>query len=83
MASRYQAQFTKCYAEADAASPVHGDIKIAFQVLPSGRVTKAQPVVNSTGSPALASCLVSIIVRWSFAVKPAAATDFVRPFSYP
>jgi TonB family protein len=82
-ASRSQAGFAKCAHDADATAPVHGDIKIAFQVLPSGRVTNAQPVVNSTGSPALASCLVSIMVRWSFAAKPAATTDFVRPFSYP
>jgi TonB family protein len=82
-ASRSQSAFAKCAHDADAAAPVHGDIKIAFQVLPSGRVTNAQPVVNSTGSPALASCLVAIMVRWTFAAKPAATTDFVRPFTYP
>ncbi len=82
-AQRSQAAFAKCHHDADQAAPVHGEIRIAFQVLPNGHVTHAQPVANTTGSAMLASCLVSTIVRWTFAVKPAAATDFMRPFTYP
>jgi len=83
MASRSQAQFTKCYGEADKASPVHGKIEVAFQVLPNGHVSNAQPVINTTGSGPLASCLTSTMLHWTFAAKPATATDFVRPFTYP
>jgi hypothetical protein len=83
-ASRSAPAFEHCQKEAIAASDgqLHGDIKIAFHVLPDGHVTHAQAVQNTTGSPQLASCLVSAIVRWSFAVHPAKSTQFVRPFSY-
>ena len=83
MASRSQPQFTKCYGEADKATPVHGKIEVAFQVMPNGHVSNAQPVINTTGSAQLASCLTSTMLHWTFAAKPATATDFVRPFTYP
>jgi TonB family protein len=82
-ASRSKTAFDKCYQQAMTTGEIHGRIDIAFQVLPDGRVTHAQPVSNSTNSPQLASCLVATMVRWTFAAKPATATDFVRPFNYP
>jgi len=83
-ASRAAPAFEHCQKEAMAAADgqLHGDIKIAFHVLPDGQVSQAHAIQNTTGSPQLASCLVSAIVRWSFAVHPAKSTQFVQPFSY-
>jgi TonB family protein len=82
-ASRSKVAFDRCYQDASAAAPVHGEVHIAFQVVADGRVTHAQAVDNTTGSTALGTCLAATIARWTFAVHPAQATDFMRPFSYP
>ena len=77
-ATRSDAAFQQCRDRA-----VHGDVKIAFQVLPDGHTTHVAAVEDTTGAPQLASCLAAVIARWSFAEHPSAARDFVRTFTYP
>ncbi|HUJ57401.1 MAG TPA: zinc-ribbon domain-containing protein [Kofleriaceae bacterium] len=80
--TRAAPSFRRCYDAAAAGADLHGKIEIAFQVLPDGLVARAAAITNTTGSPALASCLVATITAWSFAVHPARPTSFVRPFDY-
>jgi hypothetical protein len=79
-ASRSQPAFDRCRA---SAPDVHGSIRIAFEVTPDGRVAHPAAVANTTGSAELADCIAQTIGGWTFAVHPAQATDFVRPFAYP
>jgi hypothetical protein len=80
LATRSQSAFQQCAMNAGA---VHGSLRVAFQVMPDGRTSRIAAIDNTTGSQALAACLVSVIGRWSFAVHPSVASDFVRPFTYP
>ncbi|MBV8757560.1 MAG: zinc-ribbon domain-containing protein [Deltaproteobacteria bacterium] len=75
--------FRACFSDAIHAGPVHGDIRIAFVVEPDGRVDHAAPVVNTTGSDALGSCLAQTIGGWTFAPHSGAAATYERPFNYP
>src|SRR5262249_34229858 len=76
----HQADLARC---TETMGAVHGQIKIAFQVLASGEVAHAAAVENTTGSQALGSCLASVLGTWTFASHPGEPTNFVRPFAYP
>ncbi len=78
-----QADLAKCKQDADRTAPVHGAIKVAFQVLATGAVVHAAAVENTTGSQALGSCLATVLGTWTFASHPGEPTNFVRPFAYP
>jgi outer membrane biosynthesis protein TonB len=82
-AARSRNTFARCYDDANAIGPIHGSVRIAFQVLPDGTVAHAVPVDNTTGSQLLASCLTSAIAGWTLAPHTGPAAEFVRPFSYP
>jgi len=75
--------FRRCFEDAIHAGPIHGDVRIAFVVQPDGHVDHAKPVVNTTGSEPLASCLAQTIGGWSFAPHSGAAASYERPFNYP
>lgn len=75
--------FRRCFEDAIHGSPIHGDIRIAFVVQPDGHVDHASPVVNTTGSDGLASCLAKTIGAWTFAPHSGAAASYERPFNYP
>ena len=75
--------FRRCFEDAIHAGPIHGDIRVAFVVQPDGRVDHAKPVVNTTGSDPLASCLAQTIGGWTFAPHSGAAVSYERPFNYP
>ena len=59
-----------------------GDIRIAFQVLPSGRVAGASATDNTTGSDTLARCLIGEISSWTFAVHVGEPIELARPFRF-
>lgn len=75
--------FRRCFDDAIHGSPIHGDIRIAFVVQPDGHVDHASPVVNTTGSDTLASCLAQTIGTWTLAPHAGAAATYERPFNYP
>jgi len=75
--------FRRCFEDAIHAGPIHGDVRIAFVVQPDGRVDHTKPVVNTTGSEPLASCLAQTIGAWTFAPHSGAAASYERPFNYP
>jgi hypothetical protein len=79
-ATRSRAAFASCAHE---AGEVHGEVRVAFRVQPDGHPAHVAPVFDSTGAGGLATCLAAVIARWTFAVHPSTAMDFVRPFSYP
>ena len=74
--------FRRCFTDAIHGSPIHGDIRIAFVVQPDGHVSHSSPVVNTTGSDALASCLAQTIGAWTFAPHSGPAASYERPFNY-
>jgi hypothetical protein len=82
-AARSRPDFDKCYADATQDLAIHGRVDIGFTVLPDGRVANVRPIQNTTNSPVLASCLITAIGRWAFAQRPAAPSEFVRPFLFP
>ena len=81
-ATRSAPALQQCAAQAASNGGLHGAIRISFQVQPDGRVSRVATLADSTGQPALATCLADTIARWSFAVHPTVARDFVRSFSY-
>jgi hypothetical protein len=81
---RTRTDFNRCLDQALQIAPVHGAIRISFDVGPDGRVVKVKAVQNTTGAGGLATCLISTIAAWgSFATHPNHPMTFVRPFTYP
>jgi hypothetical protein len=80
---RTRTDFERCVDQALQIAPVHGAIRVSFEVATDGRVSKVKAVQNTTGAAGLATCLVSTIAAWSFATHPTHAMTFVRPFTYP
>ena len=80
--SRLAAASNHSFARCETAT-VHGSVKIAFQVLPDGSVQHATAVENTTGDPALAQCLASVISAWRYTAHAGAVVNFMRPFNYP
>ena len=77
--ARVHGQIAKCGQDAAA----HGQIRIAFQVLPDGHIAHAAAVENATGVASLATCLTGVISSITTSPHSGGATDFMRPFSYP
>ena len=75
--------FARCYKDATTSGALHGQIRIAFQILANGLVSHASAVDNTTGSDALASCLAGAINGWTFSAHAGEPIGFVRPFAYP
>ncbi len=83
--TRAHATLDRCYDDASAKAPVHGHVRVAFQVGTRERSCRAHVTVvdNTTASTQLATCLIGTIARWSFAIHPSQTADFMRPFDYP
>jgi hypothetical protein len=80
---RTRTDFNRCLDQALQIAPVHGAIRISFDVGGDGRAVKVKAVQNTTGAGGLATCLISTIAGWSFATHPTHPMTFVRPFTYP
>lgn len=83
MAAKSQPELDRCLHDASAIAPIHGTIRIAFQIAGSGTVGHSTSVDNTTGSLALANCLALAVAAWTFQPHPGDPIDFVRPFTYP
>jgi TonB family protein len=64
-----------CYEKQLARSPsLTGDVVIRFAITPSGRVSHAETIASTFGSPAFARCLEAAFEKWEFPRVPAAVT---------
>lgn len=86
LTSRNQQRFQRCYRQAAKAytpeQPLEGEVDIALRVMPTGDVREVSTARNTTGSDALAQCLVSVIAGWRVAAGGAEPIDLVRPFRF-
>lgn len=84
--SRSKARFDRCYTQTTKALPADqalaGDVEVAFQILPDGRVANAAVVHDTTGSTALGQCLLTVVTSWTFSSNATGALDFVRSFHF-
>jgi hypothetical protein len=83
MAAQSVGSFRNCLAQAVQTQPIHGDVRIAFEIEPDGHVDHARVALDTTESPQLATCLAATIATWTFAPHPGPAASFERPFNYP
>ncbi|MCS6799625.1 MAG: AgmX/PglI C-terminal domain-containing protein [Myxococcota bacterium] len=73
--------FQRCYETSLRNNPtLAGKVTVEFTIQPSGGVTGARAVENTTGDGALASCIVGVIgrLRWTTGPEDGSVT-----FSYP
>jgi hypothetical protein len=86
IASHSKPIFDHCYSTATKAlpadQPLSGTLKIAFQVLPDGKIAHAAAVQNTTGSEQLASCMVNEVGGWVLHPHTGATIDFARDFAF-
>jgi hypothetical protein len=78
--------FDGCYTAVSRSLPPdqapRGTIKIAFRVIPDGRVERVIAVENGTGSEPLAGCLISEIGAWVLPAHGGDGIDFVRAVNF-
>jgi len=80
---RYAAGIQYCYGNELKRNPaLRGKLVVAITVDAAGRVTAADVVQNTVGSPALASCALSQIRDWRFPAIPHGVTTFQAPFVF-
>ena len=80
---RYSAGIQYCYGNELKRDPsIRGKLVVAITVAPSGEVTEANVVQNTTGSTRLASCALSQIRDWRFPAITGGPTTFQAPFVF-
>jgi hypothetical protein len=83
---RHQAELEDCYAAAANSAgpdrPLEGRIDIRFTLMSGGRAVNVSPVVNTTGSAALAGCVSARVESWRFPDSPAWPLDLEWPFLF-
>ncbi len=83
---RHQPQLRRCYQNAlkqgTPKDPLQGKINLRFTVQPDGSANAVHVVSNTTGSPALANCLVGLVRGWEFPATNSTPADFVWPFEF-
>jgi outer membrane biosynthesis protein TonB len=83
---RHQRELEDCHAAAsNSAGPdrlLEGRIDIRFTLMPGGRSADVRPVANTTGSAALAECVVAGVRSWSFPATAAAPLELEWPFLF-
>ena len=73
-----------CYERELRVNPtLQGRVSVHFTILPTGNVTSARAQSNSTGSPAVASCVVNTVRRLRFNPAPVGGNAmFTCPFDF-
>ncbi|MCP4446368.1 MAG: AgmX/PglI C-terminal domain-containing protein [Myxococcales bacterium] len=85
---RHQSQLGRCYQGAlKQINPkdeerLEGRVDLHFSVQPNGSAREIRVRSNSTGSKALARCLVALVGSWTFPSSGSEALDFVWPFEF-
>jgi len=80
---RYSAGIQYCYGNELKRDPtLRGKLVVAITVAPSGEVTEANVVQNTTGSQRLAACALSQVRDWRFPAVTGGATTFQAPFVF-
>jgi TonB family protein len=87
LVSRQQGQLQRCYNNAakvtNPSDPLAGRVEVRSQILPSGAVSGARPVSNTTGSQQLAECVATLVQSWQFSPIPGdEPLEFVWPFQF-
>jgi hypothetical protein len=60
-------QLLACYNKRlQARSGLHGKITVAFMILPKGAVSRAEMKSSTLADPALESCVMGALPRWTF-----------------
>jgi TonB family protein len=74
----------RCYERELRNNPtLAGRVMVRFTIQPTGTVSGAQATENSTGSPAVAACVVSTIRRFRFNPGPeGGSVSFAYPFVF-
>jgi TonB family protein len=80
---RYAAGIQYCYGNELKRDPsLRGKLVVAITVDAAGRVTAADVIQDTVGSPALATCALSQIRDWRFPAIPRGVTTFQAPFVF-
>lgn len=81
--SRRQRAIKNCYEKRlKVNNKLKGKVKIRFTIEQSGRVRKASVAQNTTGDPAVGSCIVSQIKRWRFPKPDGGSVTVAFPFVF-
>jgi len=76
-------QVKSCYEKELKADPgLMGTVIVAWTVSPSGKVSGARVVANSTGNRELESCVKKKITSWTFPASHGASVDIEYPFKF-
>jgi len=72
-----------CYENALKRNPgLKGKISIRFTILASGGIADIQAVVNSLGSPEVASCITNTMRTWRTQFHPSGPVTVEYPFVF-
>jgi hypothetical protein len=81
----HQADLEQCYlaANSDARDePLEGRIEIRFVLMPDGSTAGVTPTANTTGSEALADCVIDLFRSWAFPGGHSEPLELEWPFLF-
>jgi Gram-negative bacterial TonB protein C-terminal len=71
----YEAQLTREPA-------LQGRLRVRFDILESGLVSRPSAVENTLGSPDLEGCVINVVRAWHTPFRPAEAVEVEYPFVF-
>lgn len=81
--SRRRSAIKNCYEKRlKVNNKLAGKVKISFTIEQSGRVRQASVAENTTGDPAVGTCIVSQIKRWRFPKPDGGSVTVAFPFVF-
>lgn len=81
--SRRRSAIKNCYEKRlKVNNKLKGKVKIRFTIEQSGRVRKASVAENTTGDPAVGTCIVTQIKRWRFPKPDGGSVTVAFPFVF-